>query len=185
MEIIVDTRQQAGKHEKKHRWLEGHGCKLVRRKLDVGDYMAAGNDGMSIDTKQDVDEIAMNINGRQHARFREEIKRAATLGVRLIVLVENIYGYGRIEDVAAWTNTHCKMCALRYQTHGRACNPRASGKCPRHKTNKPIQGARLAKAMKTMEARYGVEFRFCHPNDAGRVIYELLGGGSDDAGNRS
>ena len=174
--IYVDTRQQAGKHEMKHSWLEGHGCVLVPRKLDVGDYMMEGVEDVSVDTKRSVDEIAMNIGGKNHKRFREECKRAQEQGIHLVVLVENINEYEEIRDLIRWTNTHCKMCRFRYE---RGCKPHAKGKCMKHKTNKPIQGPRLAKAMSTMQERYGVEFQFCHPRECGQRILDILGGGAD------
>lgn len=174
MKIYVDTRQQEGKHELKHQWLKDHGYELVRKKLDVGDYMLAERFAISVDTKRDMDEVAMNINGRNHARFREECKRAMAQHIQLVVLVENHYEFDRIEDVAAWTNGHCKSCRRHYE---RGCNPHGPGKCPRHHTNKPIQGPRLAKAMKTMEERYGVRFMFCHPRQTGAMIDAILKGG--------
>lgn len=172
MKLYVDTRQQKGKHELKHNWLVDHGYELVRKKLDVGDYMIDDVD-ISIDTKRNVDELAANINGRNHARFRDECKRAQEQGIKLVVLVENAYGYERIQDVAAWTNGHCKLCRRRYE---RGCNPHALGKCPKHNTRKPIQGPRLMKAMKTMEERYGVKFMFCHPRRCGEMIDQILRG---------
>lgn len=174
--VYVDTRQQAGKHERKHAWFEGHACALVPRKLDVGDYMLEGVPYVSVDTKRDVDEIAANIGGRNHRRFREECKRAQSSGVQLFVLVENLYGFEAIRDLFKWTNTHCKTCRVRYQ---RGCNPRGGGKCPKHGTRKPIQGPQLARAMVTMSRRYGVKFEFCHPNEAGARVLEILEGGTD------
>ncbi|MBQ9147784.1 MAG: hypothetical protein IJX68_08740 [Rikenellaceae bacterium] len=82
-------------------------------------------------------------------------------------------GYTCIAHVGAWTNDHCRHCKLFRQ---RTCNPRdAKGKCLRHNKRKPIQGDRLALAMKTMESRYGVRFEFCRPADAAQRICELLG----------
>lgn len=44
----------------------------------------------------------------------------------------------------------------------------------------PTKGETLAKAMLTMEQEYGVHFLFCHPNEAGAKVVELLEGGCDD-----
>lgn len=171
-QITTDTRQQAGKHVHKDRWFEEHGVETVRAKLDFGDYMVEGSN-VSVDTKRDVAEVAANIGGRQHARFKRECQRAQAAGCRLVVLVENLNGYGSVQDVRSWTNSHCSRCIHAARM---ACDPRdASGACPRHGTKKPIQGPRLAKAMETMERRYGVRFEFCHPRDAARRICELLG----------
>ncbi len=170
--IQIDTRQQAGKHEVKNEWWALHGVPTVRLKLDFGDYMTDGSN-RSIDTKRSIDEIAQNINGKQHDRFKRECQRAASAGYRLIILVENYDGINSLDDLKAWTNTHCGYCV---HFKKKACNPRDNGeKCRKHGTRKPIQGERLARAMSTMSERYGVRFEFCNPNESARRICELLG----------
>ena len=167
-----DTRQHEGKHDAKEGWWAAHGVEVVRRKLDFGDYMREGSN-VSVDTKRNVDEIAQNINGRSHARFRRECERARDAGFRLVVLVENRHGYREVADVRSWTNGHCRACRER---RGGLCDPRdPRGRCPRHGTAKPIQGPRLALAMQTMSGRYGVEFALCAPGDAARAVCDLLG----------
>jgi ribosome-associated protein len=170
--IYEDTRQQAGKHRAKHAWWLEHGIEVVRKKLDFGDYMADGSN-YSIDTKRNVAEIAQNINGREHARFKRECQRAADAGCRLVVLVENTEGYRSVADVRRWTNDHCLRCQVRRDGK---CKPRdVRGKCLKHGTRKPVQGPRLARAMSTMQERYGVRFEFCAPGDAARIVCERLG----------
>lgn len=168
--IYEDTRQQKGKHAKKHEWFAVHGVELVRRKLDAGDYMRDGSN-ITVDTKASVAEIAGNI-ASQHKRFKAECERARNAGLRLVVLIENTQGFNCIADVNRWVNTHCATCHVRTAY---SCKPRSGGKCPRHRTNKPIQGNRLAAAMSTMEHKYGVRFEFCTPNESARRICELLG----------
>lgn len=187
MILYEDSRQKTHKHDIKHEWWEAHGVKVVRASLTAkthaidhgiapaGDYCVATS-RICIDTKRSVDEIAQNINGREHKRFIAEAKRAAEHGFHLIVLVENDLGYESVGDVVRWVNGHCVKCGLRAR-HGEegGCRPlEPHGKCPRHRTQKPIQGARLHKAMRTIEERYGCEFMFCSPEDSARVICELL-----------
>lgn len=170
--LRIDTRQQAGKHELKNEWWALHGVSTVRCKLDFGDYTVDGSN-ISIDTKRNIDEIAKNINGRNHDRFKRECQRAAAAGYRLIILIENRDGITDLESLKEWTNGHCVMCS-----HSRMgkCDPLdTSTKCGKHGTRKPIQGKRLALAMSTMSERYGVRFMFCNPHDSARVICELLG----------
>lgn len=170
--MIEDTRQHKGKHEAKHEWFSSHGVERVRRKLDFGDYMREGSN-YSVDTKASVDEVAQNINGKSHARFKREMERARDAGCVLVVLVENTKGYKSVNDVRRWTNTHCVMCGNRMR---RACVPMdPHGKCMKHGTMKPIQGPRLARAMKTMEGRYGVRFEFCSPDESAQRICDILG----------
>lgn len=173
--IYEDSRQQVhhgDKHAVKHAWWADHGVEIVRRKLSFGDYMADGSN-VSVDTKRNVDELAQNINGKYHDRFRRECLRASDAGFRLVVLVENELGYTAAADVARWMNTHCVKCHYRAAMKCRPMSP--SGRCARHGTRKPIQGPRLVKAMATMGERYGVEFMFCAPADSARIVCELLG----------
>lgn len=170
--LIIDTRQQAGKHEHKNQWWASHGVSTVVSKLDFGDYAVNGSN-ICIDTKRNIAEIAQNIN-RDHARFRRELVRAKDAGYRLIILVENVEGIASVEDLPAWTNEHCVKCSIRNRGQ---CNPRDTStiRCARHNTRKPIQGDRLAKAMSTMAANYGVRFEFCRPDEAAERICTLLG----------
>lgn len=148
MVIIEDTRQQNGKHDIKHNWFETNDISVIRSKLPFGDYAPVPK--ISIDTKRNIDEIAMNICGKEHKRFINECKAAKAAGCHLIILVENDLGISDISMVHTWEN------------------PRSgySDKC--------VQGPRLQKAMETISERYGVSFHFCTPADAGARIMELL-----------
>lgn len=149
MVILEDTRQQSGKHDLKHDYFASEGIELVRTKLPFGDYALWGS-VKAVDTKANVEEIAQNIGGKEHARFREECKLARRCGGQLIILVENENGYRCIDDVEAWVNPNVR------------------------KTARSIEGPRLAMAMRTMSDRYGVEFLFCRPEEAGKRIIQLL-----------
>lgn len=158
MNLIEDTRNQIGKHEIKHVAFDAAGDKLLRCKLPVGDYALFPR--VAVDTKADMAEIAQNIGGTasEHARFREELKLAREYGCQLFILVENEDGIEDLEQVAYWTNPR-----LAY-------------------SDRAINGPQLAKAMKTMQERYGVVFLFCRPAEAAAVIKDLLrGGGEGDA----
>ena len=149
MVIIEDTRQQASKHEAKHEYFTSQGIGMVRTKLPFGDYALWGGK-VSVDTKANVEEIADNIGGKAHNRFREECKLAQALGGQLVILVENRNGFTCIDDVVGWINPNIR------------------------KTARSIDGPRLAKAMHTMSERYGVRFEFCTPEESGRRVIELL-----------
>ena len=149
MVILEDTRQQALKHELKHNYFSSEGIEVVRTKLPFGDYALWGS-SIAVDTKANVEEIAQNIGGAEHGRFREECKLARKCGGRLVILVENENGYRCIDDVEAWVNPNFR------------------------KTSRSIEGPRLAKAMRTMSDRYGVRFMFCSPEEAGQMIIKLL-----------
>ncbi len=84
--IVVDTRQQDGRHALKDAYFEEHGVKTVRSKLIVGDYARIDNQTVSVDTKRNILELAGNICGKQHERFRNECIRARDCGIKLIIL---------------------------------------------------------------------------------------------------
>lgn len=151
--LIEDTRQKAGKHEIKHNAFDGLGVDLIRCKLPFGDY--APVPAISIDTKENIDEIAANICGskKEHERFIRECKFARDAGCHLIFLVENTLGITDLSQVHTWQNP-------------RSCY---SDKC--------VQGPRLQKAMETITERYGVTFLFCSPEDSAAKIWEILENG--------
>lgn len=147
---LEDTRQQAGKHEVKHEWWADRGITLVRSKLAFGDYCRPPE--VAVDTKASIAELAMDID-REHARFRRELIGARDAGVRLYVLVENDAGVTDLSSLALWTEPDADF-----------------------RLRKCIEGKRLAKACRTMSDRYGVMFLFCAPEDAARIVTEILEG---------
>ena len=150
MIIIEDTRQKQDKHDIKHKGFAELSVELVRCKLPWGDY--APVPPISIDTKENMDEIANNICGKAHKRFINECKNAKAAGCKLYILVENTLGISDISEVHTWNN------------------PRSvySPNC--------VQGARLQKAMQTISERYGVTFLFCDPNESAQIIKEIIEG---------
>ena len=148
MIIQEDTRQKAGKHDIKHAYFSEHGVELVRCKLPFGDY--APIPPVSIDTKENMEEIAQNICGSEHKRFINECKAAKSAGCQLIILVENNLGITDISQVHNWINPRIIY------------------------SDKVVQGPRLQKAMETISERYGVRFMFCDPHESGKVIMEIL-----------
>lgn len=163
--IQIDTRQQRGAHNAKNAWFAAHGVETVEVTLKTGDYAAAGSNVL-VDTKKDLQELAGNI-GKQHARFRREIDRAAAKGCRLVVLVEEHPEYNERALIDTWVPTVCRMC--------RKCDPRRE-QCKAHKF-KPIQGVTVRKIMDKLESDHGARFLFCDKRDTARVICDLLGVG--------
>lgn len=148
MKIIEDTRQKTGKHEIKHRCFDEMQVELIRCKLPFGDY--APVPPLSIDTKENMDEIANNICGAEHKRFINECKAAKAAGCDLYILVENDLGISKLSEVHRWENPRSAY----------------SPKC--------VQGDRLQKAMETIQERYGVTFLFCAPKESAGIIRELI-----------
>lgn len=150
MTIIEDSRQKLDKHSLKHEGFSRENANVVRCKLPVGDYCRPPE--LSVDTKAGVQEIAQNIGGtrEEHERFINELKLAKEIGTKLCILVENDEGVDSIDDLNWWINPRSEF------------SPRA------------ITGERLAKAMHTIEERYGCVFLFCRPEETAETIIDLL-----------
>lgn len=151
MIIVEDTRQQAHKHDNKAQYFHSIGISTVRSKLIVGDYARLDNQTVSIDTKKDIVEIAGNICGQQHERFRAECELARNCGIQLIVLIEEMPPNG---DLDLWQSPRTRKCKPLTQ----------------------VKGATLKKAMATMTERYGVRFEFTTRANSPKRIIEILEG---------
>lgn len=199
MIIIEDKAQQDKKHIAKHLYFEQHGIYWSRYPLPVGDYILY-NDAVSdviarkqkrgievkkmdflgtynvcVDTKKDMQEIVGNICGQQHARFRDECILAQNNGIKLYVLIENEDGITCIDDVFRWQNPRLhRYNKIKYMHNLGKWQNVALPKAP------PTKGATLAKAMLSMQLKYGVEFLFCRHDEAGAEIVRLLTEGITD-----
>ena len=196
--MIEDKGQKEGQHILKNRYFNSHDIEVLRAPLPVGDYIIAtdkvkdvihrksarkmefkkmdflGSYSVSVDTKKDMQEIVGNICGKAHPRFRDECILAQNNGIKLYVLVENTCGVKSVQDVFKWQNP-------RLHRYNRIAFMHSQGSwlsMPLPKA-KPTSGETLAKAMLTMQLKYGVEFVFCRPEDAGAKVIELLGGNID------
>lgn len=145
--IIEDTRQKVQNHALKNEYFKSMNLPVMRSKLPYGDYALAPR--VSVDTKQNLQEIAQNMCGsaKEKSRFREECILAKRAEAKLIILIED----GRISGVTD-----------------------LFGKKIRLSTGKIIPGDQLARAMSVMRERYGVQFEFCSPEETGKRIVELL-----------
>lgn len=147
MSIVEDTRNKLGKHELKHKYWDEEGTVWLRSALPYGDYWPTPK--IAIDTKQDIQEIAMNLCGavKEKRRFLDECKKARDAGSKLIFLIED----GRFQ-------TPEDLYGKKIFIHNGQILP----------------GDQVALAMRMHEERYGVEFWFCEPGEAGRVIKDSL-----------
>ena len=168
----IDTRQQAGKHRHVDDWFTSHGVPFHYEKLDYGDYQRDdGFSNISIDTKQDMDEVAQNI-GRDHDRFVRECERARQAGYRLVVLVEQHKDYNDRERIKTWVSGVCRRC-IHYRN--RDCVPAEVTTRTCMRGYKPLQGPTALKIITTIEGQYGARFMFCNKRETARTICELLG----------
>lgn len=103
-------------------------------------------------------EICKDIMSNDHRRFRAECERAKDMGIRLIILTEELPPYGRVElwEVPIWESSNEWH---RYGDPMTRVEPRA-----------------LAKAMRTMTEKYGVQFRFCTRRQSPQRVIKYLKG---------
>lgn len=195
MKLIEDTRNQIGKHKIKNAYWKSQGIEVVRYPLPTGDYIIVdekvqdvldrkekrgippksmdflGTYTVTCDVKNSIQELAMDICGKQHGRFRDQCILNQNNGIQLYILVENESFtiprtsvespyIGKLEDLHKWINPR-----LWIRKNGKQAYPRAT------------RGVTLMKACMSMEREYGVKFVFCRPKDAGKKIVELLTGG--------
>ncbi len=148
--IIEDSRQKRGHHDKKRVYFANQGIIVKRAAIPWGDYMIMPS--IVVDTKQDIIEVAQNLCGNvsERTRFAEEMKGAKNAGIKLVFLIED-KRFNKISDL--------------YET-----------KMKLH-SGKVVQGTQLTTAMSICESRYGCEFQFCSPDEAGYRIIEILEGG--------
>lgn len=108
-----------------------------------------------IDTKAGCEELYMDLVSDTE-RFRREYHLAEKLGIKLIILVEDLFVHSLDDFERNWTNPLIK----RYE--------RGKIKTP------PRPNAVVRKQIETITARHGTEFMFCHPADTGRIIVDTL-----------
>lgn len=172
--LAVDKNQFAGTHGQAnaeiHMRLKDYGIELVPAPIPFGDYVLLTDDmedtierrgdklkkmdlvgdiKVSVDLKAGgLDEVAMNIQGKEHNRFRDEAILAKKCGCLFYVLVvdETIR---TIDDVALW----------RSKRKASQVNPVA-----------------LSKAMRTMWQKYSINWIFCSRENTARAIMYLLTG---------
>ena len=164
--LQVDTRQKKKHHERKEAYFQSQGYRLVNAKCLVGDYQIPNRTNISVDTKASIGELYSNLI-QDHERFRAECQLAQDCGIKIVILVENDQDIRKIDDVKRWKNP--RMFA--YYKKRRACLHRGI-----EPPKPPASNVQLVKIMWSMQKKYGVEFQFCSPEEAGRRVIEILEG---------
>ena len=193
MILLSDKGQKDGQHLTKEKWWADNGIDVIKVPLPVGDYILVndkvqdvfdrkakrnmevkkmdflGAYNVAVDTKKHIQELIGDICGKQHERFRDECILAQNNGIKLYILVENeqiminrarnIFSpyIGSLEKLNKFVNPRLFM----WQS-GKQKYPNAT------------RGVTLMKACYTMQEKYGCEFVFCHENEAGKKVIELL-----------
>ena len=201
MKIAVDKNQvQKGSHAQSnaynHRMMERAGHTLIALPLPFGDYCEVtdemqetidrrgdklkkadlvGDIKIAVDRKNSIDEICGNVcsTTSAHERFRDEVILAQKCGCKFYVLIEDDK-VTSLDDLEHWQNPREKKYFIMKARKDKGYKL----KYPIAK-QPPASGKTLAKALRTMETKYGVKFLFCKPKDAAARIVEILKGGNE------
>lgn len=110
---------------------------------------------------------------KRHGFFHRGLVRAKNYGVKLHILVDNEDGITDISSLFKWVNPRRKILVNSSEQIGVYKN----GK-PRYrkvpKFPNCMMGEQLAKSCLTMQLKYGCEFHFCKPENAGSEVIRLL-----------
>lgn len=103
--IICDTREKKWEHVR--RYFEHENIPYEVHKLDFGDYMSDADPTISIDRKQNLDELAGNLCTPSH-RFWREAKGAYKAGIRMVVLIQDGSRH-ELKDVLTWSSNYSRI----------------------------------------------------------------------------
>ena len=161
MVILIDSREKRNTHIK--RYFAANNIKFATSKLYVGDYQRADNGQISIDKKFGLQEVyGCVVPGWK--RFAAECRRAQEAGITLIVLTED-ERITSLPEVSTWENPRIKEWE-KAREDGETDIPSLP----------PISSKRIEARMRTLSKRYGVKWKFCRKEDAGKTIYGILSG---------
>lgn len=139
---IFDTREKKNNHIKAY--FERHGIPFKVQKLDEGDYQIEGKSDITVDRKQNLQEM-YNCVVNDKSRFMKEVRRCYEKHIKLYVLIEHSPQIKSLADVPKWH--------------------------PKYGT---ISSREIAERLYRLHISYGVEFIFCDKQSTGKKIVEIL-----------
>ncbi len=150
MLIIQDQREKHGHHNSIIEYCKTHEIPLIRKRLEVGDYMlgeikcgkVVPIGKRSIDTKAHLSETAMDLY-RDKVAFNKKYKKCLDNGIELYVLVEQ--EIKSLNDILSWSSPHSK-----------------------------ISGKMLYDMIDRVRKSYGVKFVFCRKENVAQTIINIL-----------
>lgn len=153
--ILIDTREKPQAIVNIKKYFDAHGIKYESKKLDFGDYMTDEHGGISIDRKQNIDELAKNCTV-EHERFKRELERARNAGAKLVLLVtQNRYTF-RTERITVREPIDLIRWQSRYSV---------------------VNGDRVYRILCKWMNEYDLDIVFCAKNSTGHIITKILFGG--------
>ena len=142
MVYVFDSREKKNDHIKAY--FEKHGIPFKVQKLDEGDYQIDGNPNITVDRKQNMQEM-YNCVVNDKSRFYKEIRRCYEKGIKLYILIEHGPQIKTLEDVPKWKN--------KYGT---------------------ISSREIMERLYRLHISYGVEILFCSKRQTAKKIIEIL-----------
>ena len=150
MLIIQDQREKRGHHNEISNYCKEHEIPLIRKRLEVGDYMlgeikcgkVVPIGKRSIDTKQDLAELSSDLY-RDKTEFNKKYRKCLDNGIELYVLVEQ--EIKSLNDILSWSSPHSK-----------------------------ISGNMLYDMIDRVRKSYGVKFVFCRKENVAQTIINIL-----------
>ena len=150
MLIIQDQREKRGHHNLIEQYCKDHEIPLMRKRLEVGDYMlgeikcgkVVPIGKRSIDTKQDLAELSSDLY-RDKTEFNKKYRKCYENGIELYVLVEQ--EIKSLTDILSWSSPHSK-----------------------------ISGKMLYDMIDRVRKSYGVKFVFCRKENVAQTIINIL-----------
>jgi len=174
-----DSRQQANKHDLKNKYFQDNGIKVLRSKLPYGDYAIVGKSNLTIDTKMSALEL-FNCMTKDHIRFRNEIKGANDFGIGIVILIEETDYYATLDTFRDWYRIPV------WKSDGWQTSSNGTQRFKTHRKGEPmtkVDVSAIVKAMKTMQEKYAVLFKFTTKERCGADIINILHNRYDDYNN--
>lgn len=189
--LVEDTRQKIGYHDHVSSYCSERGIRMIRAKLDYGDYVILRvpneiedvdgwittikpkiyerTNGVCVDTKYGLLEVYNNLV-HEHDRVAAECDNAHAIGIKIVFLVEEPF-VESLDGVRNWINplyARYKKLVIG-QKYGRYMGTKKP-------TKPPIPSDRLEKMMRTFADHHHCEWQFCDRFHTGEKLQEILMG---------
>lgn len=177
--LIQDTREKVGKKTEIDDYFKQQNIKLLRSKLPYGDYCRVDKMNLTIDVKMSALEL-FNCMTKDHIRFRNEIKGANDFGIGIVILIEETDYYATLDTFRDWYRIPV------WKSDGWQTSSNGTQRFKTHRKGEPMTKVdvnAIVKAMKTMQEKYAVLFKFTTKERCGADIINILHNRYDDYNN--
>ena len=151
--MVQDAREKKGKHKNIEDYCANINLPIIRKMLNVGDYVLATMENgcikhinnISVDIKGGgLQELANDLYADKLA-FNKKYKKCYKENIKLVVLIEE--KVNTLKELMCWNSKHTK-----------------------------ITGRYLLELINDLKLSYGIKFQFCDKNQTGEILIKLLKG---------